>query len=244
MRCLPDPQIRPAPTGTSTLRNGQVHAWYAHLGEYTEEEDALAALLDDHEHARAERFKFASDRSRYIIGHGLLRKILGSYLDRSPQEVTMLRGEFGKPYIPEHPVHFNLSDTKDAVLVAVAMEPIGADIETMQRRTDHQRVADHYFTAPEVASIAAAADGKRRFLELWTRKEAVLKASGVGIMDDLKSLNVSDALNTMTIQHPDFVRLVSPEYHVYTMSVGKDHLVSIAASQPITDLRLFQGLPQ
>ena len=243
IHCVSDPQVRPAHPAQENLRKGQLHAWYSPLALFANEEHALSQLLDDQEHIRADRFKFASDRSRYIIGHGLLRKLLGHYLNQPPQEVQMLRGEFGKPYLLEHPVHFNLSDTKDAVLIAVALEPVGADIETMQRRTDHQGVSEHYFTPPEVASIAASADGKRRFLELWTRKEAVLKACGVGIMDDLKSLNVGEALNTMTIQHPDFVRLVSPEYYVYTMNVGEDHLVSIAASHPIDKLKLFSALP-
>ncbi|MEO7081748.1 MAG: 4'-phosphopantetheinyl transferase superfamily protein [Flavobacteriales bacterium] len=218
--------------------------WFATLGSIQDREERYHKLLDEEELARAERFRFPKDRNRYILGHGLLRETLGHYLGLSAKELILRRGEFGKPFLEGNPVHFNLSDTKDAVLVAVAMEPIGADIETMTRSTDHERVAEHYFTASEVVSIAAATDGKRRFLELWTRKEAVLKACGVGIMDDLKSLNVGDKLNTMTIQHPDFVRLVSPEYHVRTLNVGNDHLVSIAASHPIAKLRLFEALPQ
>ncbi|MBK6774278.1 MAG: 4-phosphopantetheinyl transferase family protein, partial [Flavobacteriales bacterium] len=58
----------------------------------------------------------------------------------------------------------------------------------MSRRVDHLSVAEHYFTPEEIAVIASSADGKRQFLDFWTRKEAVLKASGVGIMDDLKIL--------------------------------------------------------
>lgn len=235
-------RLEKAPPGP--LAEAVPHAWFATLAPLQHRVGHYLPFLDEEELARAERFRYATDRNRYIFAHGLLRETLGRYLDRSAKDLILHRGEFGKPFLEGDPVHFNLSDTKDAVLVAVAREPIGADIETMRRRTDHQRVAEHFFTAPEVASIAAAADGKRRFLELWTRKEAVLKASGVGIMDDLKSLNVGDALNTMTIQHPDFLRLVTPEYHVQTLSVGKDHLVSIAASHAITALKLFEVLPE
>lgn len=201
----------------------------------------MAALLDVEEHLRADRFRHASDRARYIIAHGLLRAVLGQYLGRPPQDIVLVRGEFGKPFIPGHPVHFNLSDTKDAVLVALARHPIGADIETMNRDTDHKRVADHYFTTPEVESINVAPDGKRRFLELWTRKEAVLKACGVGLMDDLHSLNVGEAFNEMTISHPDFVRMAAEEYHVRTGYVGTDHLVSIASALPIGHWHIMAG---
>jgi 4'-phosphopantetheinyl transferase len=126
-------------------------------------------------------------------------------------------------------VHFNLSDTKDAVLVAVAHQPIGADVETLDRRTDHDRVADHYFTPGEVADIRKATDGKHRFLELWTRKESVLKASGVGIMDDLQHLEVHLPVNRMTISHPEFVRMAAAEYHVRTFTGGSKHVVSLAS---------------
>lgn len=202
------------------------------------------ALLNAEERARAERFRYEADRERYIIGHGLTRILLGRYLDRPPGSIDLLRGEFGKPYIQDCPIHFNMSDTKDAVLVAVAQQPIGADIETLDRRTDHERVAEHFFTAREVKSIAEAADGKLRFLELWTRKEAVLKASGVGIMDDLHSLEVGDVHNTMSIAHPDLVRLAAPEYYVQTFHMGAEHMVSVASATPITEMKLFEGLPE
>jgi 4'-phosphopantetheinyl transferase len=202
------------------------------------------SLLDTGERARAERFLHEVDRERYIFGHGLLRVLLGRYLNRPPGSIMLQRGEFGKPFLAGHPIHFNLSDTKDAVLLAVATEPIGADIETMDRRTDHKSVAGHFFTPREVGSIAGTADGKRRFLELWTRKEAVLKASGVGIMDDLHSLEVGEAHNTMTIVHPDFVRLAAPEYFVRTIHVGAEHVVSVASASPITEVQLFEGPPE
>ena len=213
------------------LLEGGPHAWFALLKALEDRTDRYHALLDPEELARAERFRYARDRERYILGHGLLRELLGKHLGADPKSLVLLRGEFGKPYLEGHPVHFNLSDTKDAVLVALARHPIGADIETMNRDTDHTRVGGHYFTTPEVESIKIAPDGKRRFLELWTRKEDVLKACGVGLMDDLHSLNVGEAFNRMRISHPDFVRLAAAEYHVRTASVGKDHLVSIAAER-------------
>ncbi len=215
---------------------GTGEAWlhFGTLRSLAQRSAHFLSLLDQEELARAERFRFAKDRERFIVGHGLLRELLGRYLHRSPKDLVLLRGEFGKPYLAGDPLHFNLSDTKDAVLVALADQPIGADIETMNRNTDHERVAEHYFTKPEVESIMHAQDGKRRFLELWTRKEAVLKACGVGLMDDLHSLNVGDAYNEMTISHPDFVRMAGAEYHVRTACVGRDHLVSIAAERAFT----------
>lgn len=220
------------------LTDAVPQVWFSTLASLQDREERYHALLDEEELARAKRFRFATDRNRYILGHGLLRETVGRYLGRSAKDLIFRRGEFGKPFLERDPVHFNLSDTKDAVLVALSHHPIGADIETMNRRTDHERVADHFFTPPEVASIAASPDGKRRFLELWTRKEAVLKACGVGLMDDLHSLEVGGSLNRMMISHPDFVRLAAAEYYVRTAQVGKDHLVSIATERPNVGWRI------
>lgn len=217
--------LAPGPLGAM-----ETHVWFGTLASLEKRMERYHALLDEEERARADRFRFAKDRDRYILGHGLLRETLGRYLGRPAPELKLLRGEFGKPFLEAHPVHFNLSDTKDAVLVALAHQPIGADIETMNRQTDHERVAAHYFTPREVSGILHAADGKQRFLELWTRKEAVLKACGVGLMDDLHSLEVGSALNRMQITHPDFVRLAAAEYHVRTVLAGEDHVISTATA--------------
>ena len=207
----------------------EVVAWYAPLDQVKDRVDRYAALMDVDEQQRADRFRFPQDRERFILGHGLLREILGRHMHEDPAGLELQRGEFGKPFLRGNPVHFNLSDTKDGLLVALAQQPVGADIETLHRSTDHTSVAEHYFTPDEVAGIAAAADGKRRFLELWTRKEAVLKACGVGLMDDLHSLEVGHVLNDLTISHPEFVRMAAAEYHVRTFEVGTHHLVSLAA---------------
>ncbi|MCI1753966.1 MAG: 4'-phosphopantetheinyl transferase superfamily protein [Flavobacteriales bacterium] len=173
----------------------EIVAWYAPLENLQDRATRYAELLDAEELQRADRFRFVHDRERFILGHGLLREILGRHLNADPTKLELQRGEFGKPFLRGNPVQFNLSDTKDGLLVALAQQPVGADIETLHRSTDHTSVAEHYFTPNEVAGMAAAKDGKRRFLELWTRKEAVLKACGVGLMDDLHSLEVGRVLN-------------------------------------------------
>jgi 4'-phosphopantetheinyl transferase len=237
----PDTALILPPDTAPLLDAGVITVWYAPLNKLHPRLEELASGLDVKERERAVRFRFDRDRERYIIGHGVLRELIGRYMDLPPDRVHMERGEFGKPFLPGTPLHFNLSDTKDAVLVAFHPHlEIGADIETMHRDTDHERVSAHYFTPEEVTDIASASDGKRRFLELWTRKEAVLKASGVGIMDDLKALRVDGKRNEMTITHADFARLAAPSYHVSTFHVGADHVISTAAPSG-TDVQVLDA---
>jgi 4'-phosphopantetheinyl transferase len=222
--------------------SGDVHLWYSPLEHMHDRLEAYAALLDPVEQERMHRFRFAVDRERFILGHGLLRTLLGRYLDRDPSLIRVARGPFGKPFLERKDLHFNLSDTKDALLIAFTSGiELGADIETMAREVDHRAVSEHYFTAPEIRAIEASEDPKRRFLELWTRKEAVLKASGVGIMDDLRVLRVDAALNNMTIDHEAFMAMAAPQYHVRTWHVGPDHLVSLAMPKAPTAVHLFRA---
>lgn len=228
--------------GITAPEAGTVHLWYAPLADLRDRIGPYAELLDPVELDRMRRFRFDADRERFILGHGLLRTLLGRYLERDPSLIRMARGPFGKPYLERKTLRFNLSDTKDAVLIAFAdgLE-LGADIETMTRDVDHVAVSEHYFTAPEIRAIAAAEHPKRHFLELWTRKEAVLKASGVGIMDDLRVLRVDAPRNSMFIDHEAFTTMAAPQYHVRTWHVGRDHLVSLAAPEAPTVVHLFRA---
>ena len=222
------------PTIPGTLPTNGVLVHFAHLEEHRKDIKGLSATLDLHERDRADRFRSDHDRERYIIGHGLLRLALGRLLGTPATDIDFVRGPHGKPYVEGTELEFNLSDTKDAVILAIRPGiAIGADVETMRRTTDHAMVSAHYFTPGEVEDIRAAADGKRRFLELWTRKEAVLKACGVGIMEDLRSLRVDRAHNALRISHPEFVRMAAPAYDVHTFHLGEDHLVSLASEHPI-----------
>jgi 4'-phosphopantetheinyl transferase len=211
--------------------------WFTELSAYEEHLDRLHSLLDAEEQARAERFRFTHDQHRFIIGHGLLRHLLSQRLNVSPESIHYARGPHGKPYIPDVGLHFNFSDTKDAILIAVSEgSELGVDVETMARSVDHMAVGEHYFTPEEVADIRDTPEPKRRFLELWTRKEAVLKASGVGIMDDLKVLRVNAPQQTVELSHEQFRHMAADSYHVRTWSLGPDHIISLATSAPPTEV--------
>jgi 4'-phosphopantetheinyl transferase len=239
-----------------------INLYFARLATQRERIPAFRELLDEREQERAARFRFEVDRERFIIAHGLLRTLLGEQLGERPEELHIAGGPYGKPYIAGSDLRFNLSDTKDALLIAFTHgQEIGADIETMARTVDHMAVGEHYFTPEEIlaireaGSIATLSSGtvyppgrlpgavventsKRRFLEFWTRKEAVLKASGVGIMDDLRVLRVDGAVNTMTIQHEAFVQHAAEVYQVYTWMLGTDHIISLAVEGPLAGARL------
>lgn len=231
VHCAPLRVLEPVPPLASSQ---PIRLWYAPVARLLSHLHHLQVFLDDEERQRAERFRFEQDRERFIAGHGVLRILLGSALGLAPENVRMARGAHGKPFLPDGGPAFNLSDTKDALVVAIGgSDELGVDIETVERRTDHELVSGHYFTPDEVAHIQAGdAEGKRRFLTLWTRKEAVLKASGVGLMEDLHALRVLDGSQRLIIRHEDFMREAASEYHVSSFSVGPTHLIALATPRP------------
>ncbi|MCB0771122.1 MAG: 4'-phosphopantetheinyl transferase superfamily protein, partial [Flavobacteriales bacterium] len=217
-----------------------IDVWFSRLDALRPRIEEFTAILDRDEIARSSRFRFDVDRERFLLGHGLLRWILGMYTDRRPDELIFHRGRFGKPFLQDTRIQFNMSDTKDAVAVGVTADiALGVDIETLSRSVDHEAVSEHYFTPEEVAAMKQAEDPKLRFLEFWTRKEAVLKASAVGIMDDLRVLRVDAPENVTTIRHEAFMEMAAPAYDVGTWHIGTEHIVSMAVPEAERPVRFL-----
>lgn len=232
------------PSGTSA---NSLDIWFLSLDQDQATVERARTFLDRRELARVERFVHERDAKRNILAHGLMRHLLAEATGQHPEQVRFTFGKFKKPFLAgDYSVQFNLSDTKDALIIAMNKGgEIGADIETMDRRVDHLAVADHYFTEREKEIIFNdEKEGKRRFLELWTKKEALLKATGVGIMDDLKLLDVSQERTELEIQHSEFKQMAAPEYHIDCFAHGEKHLISVASSSPISEVQLHdaQGL--
>ena len=165
------------------LTEDQVHVWCAPLGQWSAER--LFGVLVHDERTRAARYRFERDRRRFVAGRGLLRVLLGRYLDIAPERVDIRYEAAGRPYViaPE-PIQFSLAHTTELVLYAFARHrPIGIDIEQVRDLPDALRVAERFFSPNESAALRAlpAVRQAEGFLNCWTRKEAYLKARGEGL---------------------------------------------------------------
>ena len=125
------------------------------------------------------------------------------------------RGPQGKPFAPMLPdLHFNLSHAGADVLLAFArVEPVGVDLERVDRRVEVEAIAERHFAPAEAAALARLAPGRRReaFLDLWTRKEAVLKAVGAGLSYGLQRVEFAvDAQGSVGALHGPLARGEEP----------------------------------
>jgi len=160
-----------------------------------EDIDAFADLLTPQERARAERFRQADDRRRFILGRGLLRTMLARHLNRTPTSLILGANAHGKPTLADADgLAFNVSHSGDYVLVAVGQAAaIGVDVEQRRPELAVTDVGRQVFTAAEMALITNAPDAEKtfRFFRQWTFKEAVAKAVGLGLSLDLQQFEIA-----------------------------------------------------
>lgn len=162
----------------AALNKTDAHLWTAKLDGGDER------VLSQNERQRAARFRFERDRDRFVASHIFLRRVLGAYVSEPPEKLDFVVSNRGKPLLAQHgDLHFNLSHSGDLAVCAVGRAPLGVDIESLREIEDAESIASRFFTPREQEAVLALsrAEQSRAFLEIWTRKEAVLKAEGIGL---------------------------------------------------------------
>lgn len=186
------------PTGEIKLAHGEVHVWRADLDLAAEALGKLNRTLSKDERDRAERFRFPRDRDRFIAGRGLLREILGHYLDEKPTALKFDYGSYGKPGLrgqgSPNGIFFNISHSEGLGLYAVGRgREIGVDVEKIRKDISIYEIAKHHFSSNEFTVLKSLSqnDQAEAFFNCWTRKEAYIKALGTGLSLSLDKFDVS-----------------------------------------------------
>jgi 4'-phosphopantetheinyl transferase len=156
---------------------------------------SLLLTLSPDELERQGRFRFDQDRDAYLVAHALTRQVLARLCDCDVRALEFEAGERGRPELAgalrASGVRFNLSHTHGLVACAVTQEhDIGVDVEYIERRVELLGVARHVFSEQEVLGLTALTDAAQRdrFFDLWTLKEAYVKAIGKGLGAPLQAI--------------------------------------------------------
>ena len=180
------------PARLPVLEATQIHVWAALLDQSFSERADCGSILAADEVERASRFHFPKDQDRFIRARTTLRTILASYLQIDPRAVRFDYGRHGKPALtnrqPDPPIHFNLSHSDEVALIAVTrVGPVGVDVERIRSMEDIDEISSRFFSRHEVALLSALRGEEKTeaFFDLWTRKEALMKADGSGLTDAL-----------------------------------------------------------
>jgi len=179
------------------LDDKEVHVWRARLDVPAPRLRQYEELLSEDEMARARKFRFPVHRDRFVSRRAVLRCLLGGYLQVSPADVTLEHTGFGKPVLALHhdtDLRFNLSVSEDLALYAITRgRDVGVDLEHIKPAVSDESVPEQFFASHEVAVLRAIpkAHQPAAFFDCWVRKEAYIKARGMGLSLALDSFEVS-----------------------------------------------------
>ena len=223
----------------------QVDVFWADLDAAVSALPCWQALLDSHEAARAAHFRFEGDRNRYIACHGILRMVLGRYVDRAPAALRFDLGSHGKPCLRDSDLQFNLSHSRHLALFAISRDlTVGCDVEFHDERFLAENIPEHFFSRAEVAELHAMPPSDRlaAFFAGWTRKEAYIKARGLGLSLPLNSFDVSLAPSVQPALYRGCdgwsARCVEPAPHFSAAIIAKAPVWQMNA-QPLDALALL-----
>jgi 4'-phosphopantetheinyl transferase len=181
-----------SPLGVAEPLHGVVDLHAFDLDDPTIDIPALVETLSEDEMARAARFRFDLHRRRFLIGRGQLRCLLAQITGSCPTDLRIITDAYGKPAIPAGPA-FNLSHSDRYLLIGVACDGrLGVDIEIRRAVQDAHELARTFFSRDEIAALADVSRDQvsAAFLRVWTRKEALLKAIGLGLSGPLQRFSV------------------------------------------------------
>ena len=216
------------------------------------DKSSLQHLLHDHERARAERFRDASVRSRFVIARGLLRQKLADELRTEPASVPIVSSPRGKPVLKAPfdgiDLRFSVSHADEVGLIGIGRgKPIGVDIEGPQGRRSLDRLAHRFFTPYEAAQLRRLAQSQRHeaFLRIWTAKESLIKARGEAVPSGLRryAVELGDD-GSVALLSIDGNERAARDWRLETVALDADHIATVAIQAPDARIRWHRIPPQ
>ena len=199
-------------------------------------------VLTSDERERARNLRTPVQRDRYCAAHTALRYILASYIQCHPGDLGIGTSSTGKPLVSRptdgQRLKFNLSHSGRLALLAVSrIEEVGIDVEEIRSSISHDAFAARVFTSHEAEIIQCAPRIRKRqlFFRCWTRKEALVKATGYGLRTPLDTFDVHlESKGPVTLSDPD----AQCEYTLVDLDLGPAYSGAVAVRGQTCRLRL------
>lgn len=206
-------------TGNFKLNLDAIHIFKINIdNSFTEIRDVYKLIISENEIAKSNRYNKNTDHQRYIVGKFFLRLILSKFKILAPEKIVFHQKENKKPSVPG--IEFNVTHSGNILLIAISANPIGIDIEFINQSFDHNQILRNCFDLDEIDFINTKSENLLNFYTLWTRKEALLKSTGEGLIDKLDQINCLD----------DLISRNKSDYHLISNLVNDNYVMSIASS--------------
>jgi 4'-phosphopantetheinyl transferase len=217
--------------------SGATDVWLISISSHIQWLDHYHGLLSADEEQRSGRYHQQKDRERFIVSRGVLRTLLGGYLNTPAADIVFKIAPDKKPFVNPHGVNleYNTAHSGGYILIAIAGSPVGVDIEQMQPDFPYMDILEHSFSPLEVAHIHRADVPLYKFYNLWTRKEALLKATGKGIDDDMAHIPCIDG------EHIIPAEIIGSNRHwlINTFNVDENYVCSVAIESQKINVNFF-----
>jgi 4'-phosphopantetheinyl transferase len=224
------------------LGEGEVQVWCFSLDAEESDLEAAWQVLASEERARAMQLPRGGPQERFALARAAVRRLLAHHQQVSPHAVRFSYGEHGKPFVEG--LELSLSHAEAQLLVAVsAAGPLGVDLERNRPFAGLERMVEHFFAPPERAFVLGCGQPEqtRRFLSLWTRKEAYLKAVGLGLSVSPAGINVLDLENGSP--HLESSDRRTERFRLLDLELGEHLTGALALSSRIATITRVQGIP-
>lgn len=239
-----------ATSATAALGQGEVALWFVGLHQPDSSIETAASVLSAEEMRRADRFRFSLHRNRFILAHAASRHVLGMYSGCPASSIDFVFSPQGKPSLVNNhkgKIEFNLSHSEDLGVVAVSSGSIlGIDVEQVREMADWPQMASQFYSDAEIVAIERAPSNEKStmFLRFWTRKEALLKAIGTGLQDDLSRFcTAADDLDQVSIvQVPELPDAENTGAFTLSSFEFEGFVGALAACGPVSSVRRMQWL--
>ena len=212
-----------------------------------EKRGILYQLLSDDEKQRAASFRFDKHRHRFITGRGTIREILADKGKCPPQAIGFDLNQYGKPALDEpesiRRIQFNASSSASTGAIAISDGiPLGFDIEKIKpgSSADYDLIVKNEFTDDENHWYEKhdKLDRIRVFFELWTCKEAYLKALGIGLSGKLDSFSIDLQGQGPSISYTALENSRQSELSLYQLNVTDEFVACLALPKKSSHINL------
>jgi 4'-phosphopantetheinyl transferase len=206
--------------------NEEMAVFCLKVSDFEQNLTQIKELLTANEILKSDNFVMEKDRNRFIVTRGVLKILLGKFLDKHPTDVEFYYEQTLKPRVKTKnaDLHFNVTHSADRIIIAISSKPIGVDIEHVDEDFGFDQILDVTFSNQELDYIQNSNNKSEAFYLLWTRKEAFLKATGKGIDDDLQNIPALTGVHELVSE----ISYSESPWYVGSFGIGNSYIASLS----------------
>lgn len=226
------------------ITENSAHVWATSLLKTEEEISSFWEVLNQEEQERAKRFLSEKHQNNFIVSRGVLRTLLGTYLNLAPEKIVFQKNLYGKLSLENNLISFNLAHSHEIVLYAFTLKKhIGVDIEFIRENIPFKEIANRFFSPREIAELFSLPPKKQiqAFFNCWARKEAFIKAIGLGLSYPLNKFSV-DLTTTTQGKIPIYIddeQLAKENWQLFILRPAENYAAAMVVEARVDDVECF-----